>query len=918
MTRLLAILAGCAALGSEVAFTRSCELLLGTTSVTMAAVLATYLAGLAAGSALAGRSSLAARRPERAFALAEGMLGAALLASSSLLPLLAALQGAEAPSLTSPRTLCAALLLLPPALAAGFAFPPLVLLLDRGRGLPGGEATGRAYGLETLGAVLGALAAGFVLQRLAGLSNTYRLLAAAALCAALLACCTRRGAAACAAPAAPCASPAPALLWALFLAGAAVLALELLWTRLLLFFVPGLTSALAAVLAGILAGTALGARAGGLLAARGAGRRAAARLLVAAGGGAALSLALLPHLAGMLRWLPRPLHGGFMPGFEMLAGFGLAAALALVTTACSGAALPLLAGALGSGARAGAARAYAWSCCGSLLGVLLAARGAGAVLPVRECVVAAGAVLVLAGMLLWRPRRDGMLEPLLAGGVLAALLLVPRSEPLLLQSAVFKKEVARGRTVLAAAEDAHVIASVVDMGGDRGRALYTNSFQAAGTGPSSGYMRMLGHLPLLLARSPARVLVIAYGTGTTVGSVALHPQVRSIEIAELSRAVLGLSPWFEDANHGVPHRTSLGKEITVRCGDGRALLAASASSFDVITLEPLPPETPAAVHFYTREFYRLCAARLAAGGVVCQWIPLHSTAPESFRVLVRTFASEFPSARLFVFDLCALLLGETGPDAGIDAARVCARVAPAAVRDDLFQANMESAAAVLASFVAAREALLAATAGSALMSDDRPIVALGLARPDYTAWENLSRNAELLLALCEDVTSRLRLEGLAPSEREELLAALRASSAAKRLLLEARVRRAEAGALVNRALILAPADLEALDRLGEKPARPRVRDGDVLPGGRREVEEVLRAPGAAEAALGRAIDAAGVMPEVDAGLLLSLLDHGSLAIRLRAMVAVERRIGSVAPYDPETASAERQRAIEKLRRRLGR
>ncbi len=927
MTRLLAVLAGFVSLGSEVAFTRSCELLLGNTSVTMAVVLASYLAGLAAGSALAGRSALVERRPRRAFALAQAALCAAVLAGSSLLPLLAGLPGAEAPGLASARTLCAALLLLPPALAAGFAFPPLVLLLGRGReGRGAGESTGRVYGLETLGAVLGSLAAGFVLQRLAGLDNTFRLLAAAALCGALLA----RWAGPVAAPgapargaplpvpgAAPAAAPPRALLVALFLSGAAVLALELLWTRLLLFFVPGLTSALAAVLAGILAGTALGARAGGLLAARGAGRRAAGRLLVAAGGGAALSLALLPRLADVLSWLPRPPRGGFWPGGEMAAGFLLAVALALVSTACSGAALPLVAGALGRGARTGAARAYAWSCCGSVCGVLLAARGAGGLLPVRACVAAAGALLVLAGLLLWRPRQDTLLEPLFAGGVVAALLFVPRSAPLLPQSAEFRKEVARGRTVLDAAEDAHVIASVVDMGGNRGRALYTNAFQAASTGPGSGYMRMLGHLPVLLARSPERVLVIAYGTGTTAGSVALHRPVRSIEIAELSPAVLGLSPWFEAANHGVPHRTSLGKEIAVRCGDGRALLAASASSYDVITLEPLPPDTPAAVHFYTREFYRLCAARLADGGAVCQWIPMHSTAPPSFRVLVCTFAREFPSAWLFVFDLCVLLVGQTSADARLDAARVCARAAPREIRADLFRANRESAAAVLASFVAGRESLLAGTTGSASMCDDRPIVALGLARPNYTAWENLRENAALLLSLHEDVTGLLDLENLAEPERAELLAALQASSAAKRLLLEARVRPDEAEVLLNRALVLAPGDLEALDRLGEQPARPHQRDEGTFPGGRAEVEETLRAPGAVEAELGRAIDAAGIMPDVDATLLLPLLDHAQRTIRLRAMVALQRRLGSVAPYDPEADSAARQRVIEELRRRLG-
>ena len=51
--------------------------------------------------------------------------------------------------------------------------------------------------------------------------------------------------------------------------------------------------------------------------------------------------------------------------------------------------------------------------------------------------------------------------------------------------------------------------------------------------------------------------------------------------------------------------------VRVRVDDGRRALLMHAPDLDVITLEPLMPYTPAAIHFYTRDFYEICRERLA-------------------------------------------------------------------------------------------------------------------------------------------------------------------------------------------------------------------------------------------------------------------------------------------------------------------
>src|SRR5690606_9547811 len=176
-------------------------------------------------------------------------LGALVVATAFALPSLAALPVPDADGFPWARGASVALLLLPVPLAAGAAFPALVRLAA----VRSPSAAGRVYASETSGAVVGALLAGFLLVRFLGhLQSAVALGALALATGALVAVAFRReGRVAAAATVAPSELDSERLpashLLAIALGGAAALALELLWTRVLLFFVPGLTGALAAV-----------------------------------------------------------------------------------------------------------------------------------------------------------------------------------------------------------------------------------------------------------------------------------------------------------------------------------------------------------------------------------------------------------------------------------------------------------------------------------------------------------------------------------------------------------------------------------------------------------------------------------------------------------------------------------------------
>ncbi|MFH1723850.1 MAG: fused MFS/spermidine synthase, partial [Elusimicrobiota bacterium] len=191
MIPLSFFLSGGAALVYEVVWVRVVSLFCGHTALAASAVLAAYMAGLALGGGLGGRKAdrLAPGRLLALYALLE--LGIALTGSLSK-PALEAVGGAA---------LRLGLSALPPAFqsAACFALSLAVLLipttlmgatlpvLTRWKSLtsPGGAESAPdrpvalLYGLNTLGAVLGAAAAGFWL--LPELGTTACLLCAAAL-----------------------------------------------------------------------------------------------------------------------------------------------------------------------------------------------------------------------------------------------------------------------------------------------------------------------------------------------------------------------------------------------------------------------------------------------------------------------------------------------------------------------------------------------------------------------------------------------------------------------------------------------------------------------------------------------------------------------------------------------------------------
>lgn len=168
---------GGAALSYEVIWTRALSTVLGSTTYAVSSMLATFMLGLAVGGLAGGHVADRTTRPVFLLGLCElgiGVVGVASLLAEDALPaaylwVYRSFHLAPAAFFTVQIGLCAAVMLLPTALM-GMTFPLLTRAVI-GRVEEVGGAVGNAYAANTIGAVAGALLAGFVLIPSLGLTG---------------------------------------------------------------------------------------------------------------------------------------------------------------------------------------------------------------------------------------------------------------------------------------------------------------------------------------------------------------------------------------------------------------------------------------------------------------------------------------------------------------------------------------------------------------------------------------------------------------------------------------------------------------------------------------------------------------------------------------------------------------------------
>lgn len=661
-------LSGAAGLIFQVVWFYRAGLVFGSSLASVTVVLTGFMAGLAAGNALAASRGARTVRPLRAYARLEVAVALSGIVVTWLLPLvstalvpLARAAGDSTAVVNAARFILAMLVLGVPATAMGATLPLLVGALCRS-GDRFGAALGRLYGWNTFGAVTGVVGAEVWLIAAFGVRGTAIVAGALNLGAALLATRAARDTESAAiAPAAPptdsgASASVGALLAAAALCGALLLGLEVVWFRFLSMYVLITTLATSLMLAVVLCGIALGGLVAGVALRRGAAPAGAVPVAAAIAG-----LAVI----GSYSVFQTMTTGTQVGAWTSVLWF--ACVLTLSVSCVSGALFTLIGDAVRQRGRADIAAA----------GWLTLANTAGA---------AAGPPLA-AWVLLPHAGMEGTFFVFALGYGLVALLAGLASRPvgasvtsrawtadgrkaglvatavLVLASFTFPfGTMARGYFARAAAAyggDGSTIVAVREGVADTlfvmqqrwlGQPVYsrlvTNGYSMSGTAlQGQRYMRAFAYYPMLLHNGPlAKALVICYGVGVTLGAVEDIPSVQAIDVAEISRDITAMS----DAVYAPGHRPLDDPRVRLHVEDGRFFLQTTGERYDLITGEPPPPRTPGTVNIYTREFFELVHARLNEGGIASYWVPVARPNPGTdVNTIIRAFCDVFRDCTLW-------------------------------------------------------------------------------------------------------------------------------------------------------------------------------------------------------------------------------------------------------------------------------
>jgi spermidine synthase len=118
------------------------------------------------------------------------------------------------------------------------------------------------------------------------------------------------------------------------------------------------------------------------------------------------------------------------------------------------------------------------------------------------------------------------------------------------------------------------------------------------------------------------VAIIGLGSGETAWAAGCRPETRSIRVFETAGPQLPLLRELARQEHTSGLDGLLrDPRLSVETGDGRFALQQGRSLYDVIEMDALTPYLGLSGNIYSVEFFRVCAARLKPGGLLCSWCP---------------------------------------------------------------------------------------------------------------------------------------------------------------------------------------------------------------------------------------------------------------------------------------------------------
>ena len=659
-------LSGFAGLVYEVSWIRKASLVFGSTTFAVSTVLAVFFLGLACGSYLFGRIGQRTLQPLRLYALIEVCIGLFAIASPYLFDFTESFYGSIYRALTGhvvvlfvARGALVSLIILPPTILMGSTLPLFCRQFVRSDAKVA-NSVGTLYGVNTLGAALGCLAAGLLLLPTLGLRLTVQFGAALnILCGIAVGLLpitksqppqlhrdseqsrSKIGDKTVAERFTAAQAPIAILF---FSVGFVALGSEVLWTRYLRLLtrqnnVYTYTLTLTVVLVGIVIGSFLASR----LFDRPTPRARYFGLFQILTGLSVLAVITLPHTFWANVKNELGMYFILLLPPAILSGASFLLAVRMVVEDASRASI-------------GTGRMAAINTLGGILGSLLIGFVGLPIFGIKFSLLFITGVSLLTGFAAWF-WVDKTFSPLFRGCAVGGALLIWLCIPFATGTQVPADFLADNRQLVAFREGFDGDLAVIR----RDENWIELEIDRWWQGSNLKNQQVVGaHIPMLLHPNPKSVLVVGAGTGQTPSRVLMY-DIDRLDCVDIEPMLFEFirghfdSQWMED------------KRVKLISEDGLNYLNHSDAMYDVIAIEVGQIFRPGIAFFYTADFYHRSRQRLRPGGLLTQLVSIPSLTTDQFQGIIRTFLDAFPQSLLWYNSSDLLLIGVN--DAGFKLSR---------------------------------------------------------------------------------------------------------------------------------------------------------------------------------------------------------------------------------------------------------
>jgi len=647
---------GCAALIYEVVWYQMLELAIGSTTISVGVLLATFMGGLCVGSI--GLPRLRTQmHPLRMYALIELGIAACGLLVLVGVPLIdrvyIAANGVGLPNMLL-RALVAAICLLPPTALMGASLPAAARWIESTRS--GVSWWGLLYGTNTVGAVLGCLLAGFYLLRMYGVAAATLTAASinlvvGAISLVLAARTPARNHVPDAAETAADGGGSGSIYLTIGLSGASALGAEVVWTRLMGMLLGSTVYVFSIILAVFLIGLAIGSMVGAWISRTVRPRLALGWCQILLTLGIAWTAYMI---AGSLPYWPIDPLLASSPWYTFQLDMARCVWSILPPALFWGASFPLaLAAVAGPSQDPGkiVGRVYAANTLGAIAGALIVSLILVPMIGTQQSqrvILAIAAVSAFTALMPYvRDQKSVAISGLLAASMVLSMVLLFGIGP------VPGELIAYGRrmpinvgqsTILYTAEGRN--SSVAISRWNSGE-IYINvngHVEATTEIYDMKLQRMVGHLPGLLHPNPKSVLGIGFGAGVSAGTFTRYPGIEHITICEIEPVIPPTSTrFFARQNYEVMNNP----KTRIVYDDARHYVLTTTNKYDIIASDPLDVFAKGTAALYSKEYFDAVKAHLNPGGYFSLYVPLYESDLRTVKSELATFFESFPNATVW-------------------------------------------------------------------------------------------------------------------------------------------------------------------------------------------------------------------------------------------------------------------------------